>query len=85
MSMMETIGAMLPEELRAEFESLRIESQELTKKGSQLSELETGRAKAIIQRMDEIINSQPGLWALAKQREGKLHLLREQMHDGTED
>jgi hypothetical protein len=62
---------MLPENLRTEFESLRIESQELTKKGSHLNESETARAKVIIQRMDEIIDSQPGLWAMAKQREGK--------------
>jgi hypothetical protein len=73
MSVMDAIGAMLPEDLRAEFESLRIESQELTKKGSQLSESEAARAKVIIQRMDEIIDSQPGLWGMAKQREGKLH------------
>jgi hypothetical protein len=73
MGMMETIGAMLPEVLRAEFESLRIESRELTKKGSQLSESETARAKVIIQRMDEIIDSQPGLWGMAKQRDGKFH------------
>jgi hypothetical protein len=73
MSMMETIGGMLPSDLRTEFESLRIESQELAKKGSQLNESEAMRAKAIIHRMDEIIDSQPGLWRMAKQREAKSH------------
>jgi hypothetical protein len=82
MSMMETIGAMLPENLRVEFESLRIESLELAKKVPQLSETETVRAKAIIDRMDEIIDSQPGLWG---QAEGKPNLLRERITDESED
>jgi len=81
MSMMETIGNMLPENLKAEFEALRLESLELTQRAPNLSELESARAGVIARRMGEIIDSQPGILSQAKQREGKPNLLREQINN----
>jgi hypothetical protein len=81
MSLMETVGGMLPESLKAEFEALRLESLELTKKVPNLSESEALRARAIAQRMVEIVDSQPGLLSQAKQRQGMPNLLREQINN----
>jgi len=81
MSLMETVGGMLPENLKSEFEALRLESLELTKKVPNLTESESTRARAIAHRMVEIVDSQPGLLSQAKQREGKPNLLREQINN----
>ena len=76
---LETIGTILPTELRPEYESLRTELWELAKKLPELSEAEGGRPKVIIDRMNEIIDSQPGLRKQARQIEYKLDLFRETM------
>jgi hypothetical protein len=82
---LETIGTILPIELRPEYESLRTELRELAKELPELSGTDVGRPKVIIHRMNEIIDSQPGLRKQARQIEDKLDLFREAMANDESD
>ena len=84
MSDPELIVSMLPADLRQEFESLRVECLELMNR-MPLSEMESTRAKLILHRMNELIDSRAGARGEGRHTEEILDLFREEMNADESD